>query len=116
MDPEKSNYGENGLSLKNGTSNFSKTQTIGTTTTFDSIFSMTINEEEWMEINSENQVFAEILNKIKKTFDEVNKYLTSSFNFLVSLILKNDEKQDLIDFIKSISDEDPTKSMAIVCN
>jgi hypothetical protein len=110
LDPEKQSYSDSGMELKSGASNYEKTQTMGTMTTFESLFSMTMNEEEWIELNNENQVFVEILNKIKRTFEEVNKYLTSSYNFLVSLILKNDEKKELIEYIKNIQDQDPAKS------
>jgi hypothetical protein len=94
----------------NTRSEYRNTQTIEQTMTLESMFSMTINAQDWVEQNDGNEVFGEIVKKIKITFREVNQYLTSCFNFMVGLIQRNDDRQDLIKYIKEIEEDDPIKS------
>lgn len=89
---------------------YTNTQTFDRTMTLESMFSMTINEQDWEEQNSGNKVFDEIVKKIKESFKEVNQYLTSCFNFLVGLIQRNDDRADLIAYVKNVEEDDPIKS------
>ena len=117
MDNPQSNYRNLQSGFNNTQSNFGhaqseyrNTQTIQSTMTLESMFSMTINAQDWVEQNGGNEVFIEIVKKIKITFREVNQYLTSCFNFMVGLIQRNDDRKDLIKYIKGIEEDDPIKS------
>ena len=57
-----------------------------------------------------DRLFKIVLKKMKKTFSLANTYLTSSSQFLTSLVMKVDSKQNLVEFIKQLEVMDPEKS------